>query len=257
MVQYLMTLDTKRPFRLGMLALKCAEKVQDPTNTAEACRILVDIAKDDMDYESSNKFLKRGLEIAETYGLIHTKLSLMTSRAWMVYQQYAFGDASGEEVERSFRELLAIAVSLPDWRFQGDAWSGLGQYGLASFNNPLIEKSIANLTTLLQVRNRPHLKARLYLLEAGSLYQARCFKEAKEIYSQTVTFAHESGLWSRQVDAHVGQGAAFFQLKKIIEANNCWKLAQSISESRCPKVRRELTIRNIYQCRKNVSYCPI
>lgn len=255
-LQYLMTLDTARTIRLGKLGLEYAEKTQEPTHIAEACRIIADALKDDMQYDVAEQYLSRGVQIANEHNLTHAQLSLLTTKAWMIYQRMMFGDFTPKTTEEAFRDLQCKAESVPDWRFQGDAWSGIGQIAIFSNQLPLLHESIDRLSYLLRGRKRPYLKARLNLLEAANLHRAHRFNEAARVYEQVAEFSLKEELWSRHVDALIGQGSSLFHNGHHARAERCWEAAQKSAES-CPRVRKAITVHNIERCRSDVLCCPV
>jgi tetratricopeptide (TPR) repeat protein len=255
-VTYLADLRTARTIRLARLALDWAEHAHDGAHMAEACRILADVFKDEMRYPEAWHYLERGLAIAERENLSAARLSLLTARAWMLYHRAVLGDQTPAAAEGAFRELLQQAVLIQDWRFEGDAWSGVGCVALLGGRGPLLDEAIARLTTLCRGQTRPHLEARLRLLEAARLHRSQRFAESARLYEETAEFSGQAGLWSRQADALISQGVALFHDGRTHDAERCWRRAEAVL-SCCPRVRQVIAARCLESCRRLVPGLPL
>ncbi len=255
-IAYLADLDTGRTIWLGKLALKHAEAAGEAPHEAEACRVLADALKDDLQYREAEGYLGRGQRVAEQYGLTHVVLSLLTCRAWMAYQHAALGNWPAGEAEAAFRELLQKAQSARDWRYEGDAWSGLGTVAVIDKCVPLLEEAIGHLKTFDQTSDCPHISARRSLLHAIRLHWTRRFAEAAQLYAEASAFSERHGLWSRQADALVGEGAALFHGGRTQEAETTWQQARSVL-TKCPRARQMIASNALKACQESPMAVPI
>jgi tetratricopeptide (TPR) repeat protein len=255
-VTYLRQLRPNRTIRLASLALRFAEVAQDPPHIAEACRILTDAYKDDAQYDQAEAFLERGLATARETGLAHATMSLLTARGWMTYQRAALGGISLDLAELAFRDALRQAESSQDWRYIADAWSGLGQCGILTKRMELVDEGIRQLAGHATVPLPPHLEARRLLLVASSLYRAARSRDAALAYARAATFSRLNALWSREVDAVIGQGAAAFHAGAHQEAEQHWHRAQALLV-RCPRVRHLIADRVIRAMKTDSQMCPL
>jgi tetratricopeptide (TPR) repeat protein len=255
-VTYLRQLRTNRTIRLASLALRFAEVAQDPPHIAEACRILTDAYKDDAQYDKAEAFLERGLATAREAGLAHATMSLLTARGWMTYHRAVLDGISPDLAEFAFRDALRQAESLQDWRYIADAWSGLGQCGILTKRMGLVDECIRHLTREGTVPLPPHLEARRLLLVASSLHRAARSRDAALAYARAASFSRLNSLWSREVDAVIGQGAVAFYDGDHQEAEQHWHRAQAILV-RCPRVRHLIADRVIRAMKTDSQMCPL
>jgi tetratricopeptide (TPR) repeat protein len=255
-VTYLRQLRTNRTIRLASLALRFAEVAQDPPHIAEACRILTDAYKDDAQYDKAEAFLERGLATAREAGLAHATMSLLTARGWMTYHRAVLDGISPDLAEFAFRDALRQAESLQDWRYIADAWSGLGQCGILTKRMGLVDECIRHLTREGTVPLPPHLEARRLLLVASSLHRAARSRDAALAYARAASFSRLNSLWSREVDAVIGQGAVAFYDGDHQEAEQHWHRAQALLV-RCPRVRHLIADRVIRAMKTDSQMCPL
>ncbi|MEO8589773.1 MAG: NB-ARC domain-containing protein [Flavobacteriales bacterium] len=255
-VTYLVNGRRDRTVTLASLALKNAETVEDAAHAAEACRILGDVCKDDMQHALAEEYLDRGLAMVEGAKLVAAKLSLLLARAWCTYQKVVLEDRPAHEARSVFEALRAFADETGDWRFAADAWSGLGQCALIGDDEVLLQDAILHLNASAGAGLPSHLQARLGLFNAALHHRARRYAEAEAAYVKVGAMAKANGLWSRQVDALLGQGAAMFHGERKDEAEKCWATAQEILPH-CPRVRELIVERFLGKCREDGRVCPM
>jgi len=255
-VTYLRQLRTNRTIRLASLALRFAEVAQDPPHIAEACRILTDAYKDDAQYEKAEVFLERGLATAREAGLAHATMSLLTARGWMTYHRAALDGISPDLAEFAFRDALRQAEFSQDWRYIADAWSGLGQCGILTKRKELVDECIRHLARDATAPLPPHLEARRLLLVASSLHRAARSRDAALAYTRAASFSRLNSLWSREVDAVIGQGAVAFHAGDHQEAEQHWHRAQALLV-RCPRLRQLIADRVIRAMKTDSQMCPL
>ena len=255
-VTYVRQLRTNRTIRLASLALRFAEVAQDPPHIAEACRILTDAYKDDAQYDKAEAFLERGLTTAREAGLAHAMMSLLTARGWMTYQRAVLDGSSPDLAEFAFRDALRQAEFSQDWKYIADAWSGLGQCGVLTKRMELVDECIRHLAREATVPLPPHLEARRLLLVASSLHRAARFHDAALAYARAASFSRLNSLWSREVDAVIGQGAAAFHAGDHQEAEQHWHRTAALLV-RCPRVRHLIADRVIRAMKTDSQMCPL
>ncbi len=253
---YLVSLRSSRVIRLGQLALHWAEIGADAPHTAEACRILADVHKDNMEYTKADSYLSKGLHVAQRHNLVAADLSLRTCHAWMYYHQAVLGDRSVADSESLFRELHRKADSSGDTRVAGDAWSGLGQVAILERSRTLLEQAIANLSWAKGNRLRPNLDVRCRMLEGARCLWSAAFTDAMAIYEQCQAISLNEQLRARQVDAIVGQGIALYRMGRKIEAESKWNLAIAKSTD-CPTIRQHIAAHSIARSRDDKDGCPL
>lgn len=255
-VTYLRQLRTNRTIRLASLALRFAEVAQDPPHIAEACRILADAYKDDARYDQAEPFLERGLAIAREARLAYATMSLLTARGWMTYQRAALGGISPNLALLAFKEALQQAEQSRDRRYIADAWSGLGQCGILTRQMELVDEGIRRLAGDAAGPLPPHLEARRLLLVASSLHRAARSRDAALAYAHAAAFSRLHALWSREVDAVIGQGAAAFHSGDRQAAEQHWHRAHALLVN-CPRVRRLIAERVMRAMRTDAGMCPL
>jgi tetratricopeptide (TPR) repeat protein len=233
-----------RTIRLATLALRHAEAEQDAPHAAEACRLLADEYGADMRYEDAERFLERGLSIAQHAKLAEAYLSLATARAWMLAQRAELGERSPQEAESAFRELCDEARTRQDWRAEADAWSGLGLVALLCDETPLLDAAIDRLAALLAGRSRFSAEARLRLFEATRSYRAGRFADASEQFGREAAACREAGHWARLADALVGRAAALQRCGDADAAAQCAREVE-LALKQCPRVRQVIARANL------------
>lgn len=243
-----------RTIRLSELALKCAEQVDDAVHAAEACRMLGDVYKDDLQHDRAEEYLQRGLKYAGQAQLSAARMQLLTALGWSRYQKAALGKGTMEEAKSVFDELRSAAEQVADRRVIADAWCGLGQCALQMDDDGGSQLAIDHLRAPSNGELPEHLKARLGLFIAARLYRAGRYNEAATTYRAVGEMAQQHGLWSRRVDALLGMGASEFREGRAHEAETHWLAARDLLGS-CPRVRTELTERFLRDCKFNAQLC--
>jgi tetratricopeptide (TPR) repeat protein len=256
LVFYSKDLRTARTVKLASLALWNAETAKDAPHMAEACRMLADVYKDSMRVAEAERFLERGLDIARQNKFTHATMSLLTSRGWLLYQCAALGERDPENAESAFKDALAAAQSAQDRRYAADAWSGLGQCGVLSNREDLIRKCIRNIAGSGSAPPPPHIEARRLLIETSLIHRKGKFAQAQRAYAEIEAFSREHALWSRMVDAIVGQGAAAFHSGNTALAEWHWSRVQPILP-RCPLSREAISAYVIRAARTDPKQCPL
>jgi tetratricopeptide (TPR) repeat protein len=241
---------TNRPFtrtmRLARLALTWAERADDAPHMAEAC--LAATYGGQMQYLEAQTYLERGLVLAERKQLSAARLSLLSSRAWMLFQRLELGLDAPSSAEDAFRELRREAEMAGEWFSEREAWSGLGSIAAMTNRPDLFDVAFETLRSLCARRTRPHLDARLALLDAARLERAGDFTSAAHRYAETAGYCRQHGLRSREADALVGRASALSRDGRAVDAERCWQQAEEVLAT-CLPVRQAIGRRRIDEFR--------
>jgi len=216
--------------------------------------MLADAYKDDGRHAEAGAYIERGLALARGYGLPHATMSLLTSSGWMTYHRAALGQADVEEATAAFRAALEQATRSAERRYAADAWSGLGQCGVRAGDGQMIDDAIAHLTAAEPLP--PHLEARRTLLRAARAMRAGNYDDAAAMYVDAASFCRAHALWSREVDAVLGQGAAASRAGRTEDAERHWSRIDDLL-ARCPRVRHQIAEQVRRAMRTDSLLCPL
>ena len=239
-----------RTIRLARLALAWAERANDGPHMAEACRLIAAAHGGQMQYVEAETYLDRGLAIAEREHLSAARLSLLASRAWLMFQRVELGLEGTSVADAAFRELRQRAEAAGEWLSEREAWCGLGSIAALTDQPALLDEAFDRLQSLCSRRTRPHLEARLRLLAAAQLECAAHFIEAARAYAQTADYCRQQDLRSREADALVACARALSRSGQSDEADGYWQQAE-IALARCLPIRQAIGRRRINEDRSS------